>query len=132
MNMAKLSASDRRILYAAIGVIIGGVVGIIDVWGFGSNIGLLAGVAAAVVVLLPQLAPTVKLPAAKSLILLVCGAIAAGGFALSIVTWLKYAIDVTRIYTILFDLGFVAALLLLWFTWTAYKADQGAAAPPAA
>jgi hypothetical protein len=132
MNMAKLSASDRRILYAAIGVIIGGVVGIIDVWGFGSNIGLLAGVAAAVVVLLPQLAPTVKLPAAKSLILLACGAIAAGGFALSILTWLKYAIDVTRIYTILFDLGFVAALLLLWFTWTAYKADQGMAAPPAA
>jgi hypothetical protein len=125
MDMSKLSASDKRILYASIGVIIGGVVGIIDVWGFGSNIGLLAGIAAAVVVLLPQLAPTAKLPAAKGLVLLVCGAVAAGGFALSILTWLSYALDVTRIYTILFDLGFVAALLLLWFTWTAYKAEQG-------
>lgn len=88
MDLSKLTASDKRILYASIGVIVGGVVGIVDAWGFGSNIGLLAGIAAAVVVLLPQLAPTAKLPATKSLVLLVCGAVAAGGFALSILTWL--------------------------------------------
>lgn len=132
MDMSKLSASDKRILYASIGVIIGGVVGIIDRWGFGGTIGLLAGLAAAVVVLLPQLAPTIKLPAAKSLILLVCGAAAAIGFGLAILQYLGFALEVTRIYSILFDLGFVAALLLLWFTWTAYKADQGTMAPPAA
>ena len=122
MDLSKLSASDKRILYAAFGVIIGGVVGILDVWGIGSTVGLIAGLAAAFVVLQPQLAPTVKLPAPKPTTLLVCGAIAAGGFALSFLTYLKYANDITRIYTILFDLGFAAALVLLWFTWTAYKA----------
>jgi hypothetical protein len=135
MDISKLSAADKRILYASIGVIIGGIVGIIDVWGIGSNVGLLAGIAAAGVVLQPQLAPAMKLPAAKSLILVACGAIAAGGFALSALTWLKYALDVTRIYSILFDLGLVAAVVLLWLTWTAYKAEQGpsmpAAPPPA-
>ena len=44
--------------------------------------------------------------------------------------YLGYALDIFRIYTILFDLGFVAALVLLWLTWTAYKAEQGPAATP--
>jgi hypothetical protein len=131
MDMSKLSAADKRILYAAIGVVIGGVIGIIDVWGFGATIGLLGGIAAAAVVLQPQLAPAMKLPAAKSLVLLACGVVAAGGFALAILTWIKYALDITRIYSILFDLGFVAALLLLYFSWMGYKADPGTKAPPA-
>jgi hypothetical protein len=127
MDISKLSAADKRILYAAIGVIIGGVVGIIDRWGFGGTLGLLGGLAAAAVVLLPQIAPAVKLPAAKSLVLLVCGAVAAGGFGLAVLQYLGYALDVTRIYTILFDLGLVAAIVLLWLTWTGYKAEQGGA-----
>ena len=130
MDMSKLSAADKRILYASIGVIVGGIVGLIDHWGFGGTIGLLAGLAAAGVVLLPQLAPTMKLPAAKSLVLLGCGVAAAGGFGLAVLTYIGYALDITRIYSILFDLGFVAALVLLWLTWTAYSAGQGASAPP--
>lgn len=128
MDLSKLSPADKRILFAAIGVVIGGIVGIIDVWGFGSNIGLIAGLAALAVLLQPQLAPAMKLPAPKATLLLACGAIAAGGFALSILQWLSYALDITRVYTILFDLGFVAALALLWFAWTDYKATMPAAA----
>ena len=94
--------------------------------------GALGGLAAAGVVLLPQLAPTMKLPAAKSLVLLGCGVAAAGGFGIAILSYIGYALDITRIYTILFDLGFVAALVLLWLTWTAYNAGQGASAPPSA
>ena len=131
MDISKLSAADKRILYASIGVIIGGIVGIIDRWGFGGTIGLLGGLAAAAVVLLPQLAPSMKLPAARSVVLLGAGIAAAGGMGLAVLTYLGYALDITRIYTILFDLGFVAALVLLWLTWTAYQADQGRTAPPA-
>jgi hypothetical protein len=130
MDISKLSAADKRILYASIGVIIGGIVGIIDRWGFGGTIGLIGGLVAAAVVLQPQLAPTMKLPAARSMVLLGSGIAAAGGMALAVLTYLGYALDITRIYTILFDLGFVAALVLLWLTWTAYKADQGKVAPP--
>lgn len=132
MNISTLSDADKRIFYASIGAIVGGVVGLIDHWGIGGTIGLLGGLAAAGVVLLPQLAPTMKLPAAKSVVLLGCGVAAAGGFALAILTYIGYALDITRIYSILFDLGFVAAIVLLWLTWTGYKAGQGASAPPAA
>jgi hypothetical protein len=127
MNISKLSAADKRILYAAIGVVIGGVIGIIDRWGIGGTIGLLGGLGAAAVVLLPQLAPTVKLPAAKGLLLLICGIAAAGGFGLAVLQYLEFALRFTRIYSILFDLGLVAAIVLLWFTWLGYKAEQGGA-----
>jgi hypothetical protein len=132
MDISKLSAADKRVLYASIGVIIGGLVAIVDRWGIGGTIGLLGGLAAAAVVLLPQLAPTVKLPAAKSMVLLGCGIAAAGGFGLAVLMYLGFALDIFRIYTILFDLGFAASLVLLWLTWTAYKAEQGKGATPAA
>jgi hypothetical protein len=136
MDLSKLSAADKRILYAAVGVVIGGIIGIVDAWGIFATIGLLAGIAAVFVLLQPQLAPTMRMSMPKSTVLFACGAIAAVGFGLSILTYLRYALDITRIYSILFDLGFVAALLLAWLTWTAYKATMPAAtaapaAPPA-
>ncbi|HJP89657.1 MAG TPA: hypothetical protein VJ850_11545 [Candidatus Limnocylindrales bacterium] len=128
MDLSKVSPADKRILYAAIGVVIGGIVGIIDAWGAFAYLGLIGGVAAGYVVLQPQLAPAMKLPMQKPQLLLACGVIAAGGFALAILTYLRFALDITRIYSILFDLGFVAALALLWFTWTDYKMTMPAPA----
>jgi hypothetical protein len=132
MNFSKLSAADKRLLIAAAGVIVGGVVGIIDAWGIGATVGLLAGLAAAGVLLLPQLSPATKLPAPKATSLLILGAIAAIGFGLSALTYISYVLDVTRIYTILFDIGLVAAIALLWFAWLGYQAEQGKGSPPAA
>ena len=66
MDMSKLSASDRRILITAVIVVIGGVVSIIDRWGIGGILGGLAGLGAALVVLQPQLMPTMRLPAPKA------------------------------------------------------------------
>jgi hypothetical protein len=128
MNFSSLSAADKRVLIAAVGVIIGGVIGVIDRWGSGGIIGLLAGIAAAVVVLLPQLSPGAKLPMAKGITLLGLGIVATAGFALAALQYLDYALAFTRIYSILFDLGLVAAVVLLWFGWTAYKAERGATA----
>jgi hypothetical protein len=53
MGLSKLNAADKRILYAAIGVVIGGIIGIIDAWGIFATLGLLAGLAAAFVMLQP-------------------------------------------------------------------------------
>lgn len=131
MDMSKLDSADKRILIASVGVIIGGIISVIDLWGIGGTIGLLAGLGAAGVVLQPQLAPSMKLPAPKATTLVVLGAIAAGGFVLSAVQYLSYALDVTRIYTILFDLGLVSAIVLLYFTWLGYKAGQTTSAAPA-
>ena len=131
MDFSKLSAADKRLLICVAGVILGGIVGIIDAWGIGATIGLLAGLAAAAVILQPQLAPTMQLPAPKATSLIVLAAIAAIGFALSALTYLSYVLSVTRIYSILFDIGLVAAIALLYFAWLGY---QGTAkgAPPAA
>ena len=130
MDFSKLSSADKRLLICAAGVILGGIVGILDAWGIGATIGLLAGIAAAAVVLQPQLAPTMQLPAPKATLLLVLGAIAAIGFVLSALTYFSYVVEITRIYTILFDLGLVAAIALLYFAWLGYQGQPKA--PPAA
>jgi hypothetical protein len=131
MDMSKLSASDRRILITAVIVIIGGVVSIIDRWGIGGIIGGLAGLGAALVILQPQMMPTMRLPAPKATSLLVLGGIAAVGFVLSALQWLSFVFDV-RIYTILFDIGLIAAIALLYFAWIEYQGSTASSAPAAA
>ena len=111
MDMSKLSASDRRIFITALVVVVGGVVSIIDRWGIGGILGGLAGLAAALVVLQPQMMPTMKLPAPKATSLLVLGGIAAVGFVLSALQYLGFVFDI-RLYTILFDIALVAAIVL--------------------
>jgi hypothetical protein len=130
MDMSKLSAGDRRILITAVIVVVGGIVAILDRWGVGGIVGGLAGLGAVLVILQPQLMPTVQLPAPRATTLLVLGGIAAVGFVLSALQWFSYVLDV-RLMTILFDIGLVAAIALLYFTWTEYQAASGAGAPAA-
>jgi hypothetical protein len=134
MDMSKLSAGDRRILITAVIVVIGGIVAIMDRWGIGAILGGLAGLGAALVVLQPQMMPTMKLPAPRATSLLVLGGIAAVGFVLSALQYIGFVFDL-RIMTILFDIGLVAAIALLYFAWTEYQATGSAApmasAPPA-
>jgi hypothetical protein len=127
---AKLDSSDKRIVIASIGVMIGGVVSIIDSWGVGGILGGIAGLGAAYVVLQPQLSPAMKMPAPKATLLLGLGGIAALGFILSALQWFEYFTNIGRIYTLLFDLGLVSAIVLAYFAWMGYQADKGAAAPP--
>jgi len=132
MDMSKLSSADKRILYASIGVMVGGVASIIDSWGVGGILGGIAGLGAAFVVLQPQLSPAMKLPAPKATSLLALGAIAGIGFILSALQWFEYFLNIGRVYTLLFDLGLVSALILAYLTWMGYQADKGAAGPPPA
>ena len=131
-DFSKLGAADKRILIAAIAVLVGGIISIIDRWGVGGIGGGLAGLGAAFVVLQPQLAPTLKLPMPKSTTLVILGGVAAGGFVISALQYIEYVFILTRVYTLLFDLGLVAALALAYFTWLEYKAALGPAAPPPA
>jgi hypothetical protein len=130
MNFSSLSAADKRILIVAIGTIIGLVAAIADGWGIGGILGGLAGLGAAGVVLQPQLAPAMKLPMPKATLLLVLGAVAAGGFLLAGLQYLSYVLDITRIFSILFDVGLVSALALAYFAWLGYQAAQGTPAAP--
>jgi hypothetical protein len=130
MDFSKLSAGDRRILIVTLGVIIGGVVSVIDRWGFGGIVGLLAGLGVAGVILQPQLAPAMKLPAPKATLVLILAGVAAIGFVVSALQYLSFVFEITRIYTLLFDLGLIAALALAYLAWLDYKAGQGVSAAP--
>ena len=132
MSFSKLNAGDKRILFVAIVVIVTAITSIADRWGFGAILGLLGGAAAAAVVLLPQLAPTVKLPVTRGLALLAAGGVAAIGFVLAAVRWASYLFDFSSIFNPLFDVGLVASIVLAWLGWVAYQAEPKAPAPAAA
>jgi hypothetical protein len=131
MNFSKLNPSDRRILIAAFVAVIGGLASIIDRWGFGGIVGGIAALGAVLVVLQPQLAPAMKLPAPKATLLLGLGAVAGLGFLVSALQYIGFVLDVTRIFTLLFDIGLVAAIALAYFTWLAYQAAAGKMGAPA-
>jgi hypothetical protein len=131
MDLSKLSAAEKRIFYAAAVATFGGLVALIDNWGIGGTVGFLGALAALVVLLLPQLAPAVKLPAPRSTVLFACGIAAGGGFALGAITYLEYLFDFGRIYSILYDVGLVAAIVLLALTYMDYMAEQKPKAPAA-
>lgn len=137
MNYSMLNAADRRTLILSGIVVIAGVLSFLDPtgsWGAVVLVGIIGGLLAAFVALQPQIAPTVKLPASKSMTLLVAGVLAAGGFLIAGLTWLSYVFAI-RLFSIIFDVGLIASVALLWFGWQAYQAEQGAAgssSPPAA
>jgi len=134
MNFATLSAEDRRTVILGAIVVVTGVLSFLDPtgdWGAVVFLAILGGVLAAFVPLQPQLAPATKLPATRGMVLLLAGVLAAGGFVLGGLTYISSVFSI-RVFSIIFDIGLVASLVLLWFGWQAYQAEQGApsSAPP--
>jgi len=134
MNLSSLSAEDRRTVILGAIVVVAGVLSFLDPtgdWGAVVFLSIIGGALAAFVPLQPQVAPTSKLPATRGTVLLLAGILAAGGFALGGLTYISSVFSI-RVFSIIFDIGLVASLVLLWFGWQAYQAEQGAtgSAPP--
>jgi hypothetical protein len=135
MNISALNAADRNIVILGAIVVVTGLLSFLDPsgsWGAVVVLGILGGLLAGFVSLQAQVAPTVKLPAARGMVLLIAGLLAAGGFVLAGLTYLGYVFSI-RIFSIIFDAGLVASLVLLWLGWQAYQKEQGStgtAAPP--
>jgi hypothetical protein len=130
-----LSGNDRTAAVAALIVVITGVISLAWRWGFLMFIPLLAGLLVLFVLFQARVAPTVKLPASKGMILLGAGAAAALFWILVAFQWLGYITDnVASIDVLQFFVGLVASIVLLFAGWRAYQADSGAApaAPPPA
>lgn len=127
MNLSSLSAADRRIAGAAA---IAALMGLVNLsWGPTVPLALLAAIGVVAVVLWPQIAPRSPLPAPRGLLLLVLGGITAAGFVIAALMWLGDVFEILNVYTILFDIGLAASLVLLWFSWQEYQAEQGKAGP---
>src|SRR5262245_18197675 len=117
MNLSALSAADRNNVILGAIVVVTGVLSFLDPsgsWGAVVVLGILGGLLAAYVSLQAQIAPTVKMPATRGMVLLVAGLLAAGGFVLAGLTYLSYVFSI-RIFSIIFDIGLIASLILLWF-----------------
>ena len=67
-------------------------------WGVVVVIGILGGLLAVYVAVQPQMAPAMKMPATKGMLLLAAGAAATLGFGIAGLTWFSYVIEVTRIF----------------------------------
>ena len=137
MNLRSLSSGDQRILITGIVIAATALISFVDPsgsWGGIMIVSLLAGLGAAYVAAQPQISPTMKLPAAKGLSLLVLGAAATAASAIALLSYIGYALkNLTDIYEIIFLVGLLASIYLLWIGWLAYKAEGGTTtAPPAA
>jgi hypothetical protein len=76
MNFSSLSASDKRTLVLGAIVAVAGILSFMDPsgsWGVVVVIGILGGLLAVYVAVQPQMAPAMKLPATKGMLLLAAG-----------------------------------------------------------
>ncbi|HEX9738645.1 MAG TPA: hypothetical protein VGA91_05380 [Candidatus Limnocylindria bacterium] len=123
-----LSANDRLAAVAAVVVIITGLISIATAWGPLVFISLAAGVGVLFVVLQPQIAPAVKLPMTKGVLLLGLGAIATVVLLVVALVWIDYILTppIFVLDTIQFFIGVVAAIVMLFAGWRAYQAEKGA------
>jgi len=122
-----LSANDRLAAVAAAVVIITGLISIATQWGPLVFLSLAAGVGALFVVLQPQIAPAVKLPMTKGVLLLGLGAIATVVLLVVALVWIDYILTppIFVLDTIQFFIGVVAAIVMLFAGWRAYQAEKG-------
>ena len=133
MNFSSLNASDRRIVITAAIAALMALLSFFDPsgdWGTTVGLSLIAALAAIAVVLWPQLSPNSALPVPRGLSLLVLGAVTAAGFVIAALVYLSFVFRI-NLFSILFDVGLVASLALLYFAWLEYQAAPKAAAPAA-
>jgi hypothetical protein len=131
MNFSSLSASDRRLVITAAIAALMALLSFFDPsgdWGMTVGISLIAALAAIAVVLWPQLSPNSALPVPRALSLLVLGGVTAAGFVIAALVYISFVFRINA-FSILFDIGLVASLALLYFTWLEYQAAPKAAAP---
>jgi hypothetical protein len=131
MDFSKLSSNDRTALIAGVIVVVTALISVANNWGVFMILSRLAGLAAVFIVLQPQLAPAMKLPAPKGLSLVGAGGVATVATGLTAIDWLSWIFGhLVSFDAIQFLVGLVAAVVLLYAGWMAYTAERGTVAPP--
>jgi hypothetical protein len=123
MDFSKLSANEKMATYSAVVLVIAGI---ISNWGGLLWLSILAGLAALVVIFLPQMSPTTTLPGSKGSLLVAAGGIAAAGAVIEILRYLSYFFNTLDDFqTWLFLVALIAALALAWAGWQLFQAEGG-------
>jgi hypothetical protein len=127
MDFTKLSQNDRITLGAAAVVVVTALLSISNDWGALMLLSLAAGAGAIAVIVQPIAAPAATLPVTRGVALLGLGAIATVATGLSGLNWLGWIVEhLASFDTIQFMTGFAAAVVVLFFGYTAFKAERDA------
>lgn len=120
MDFSKLSSNDKLAVYGAVAAIVGALLS----FGGGGSVGILTGIAMLVIIFLPQLSPTTKLPGSKGSWMLIVGGVAGIGALLSLLAILPY-LGLFGGYFIGLLLAIAGGLLMGWASWREFQAEGG-------
>ena len=124
--MDHLTATEKQIAWAAVAVVFLSIYALANAWGGLMFVPLLTGLAALVILFLPRISPNTKAPGSKGSLLMVSGVLAAAFWLLAALTWVSWIFDhLATLDTILFLIGFAAALVFGWLCWQAFQAEGG-------
>ena len=123
MDLSKLNQNEKLALYGAIALIVGGIVG----FAYGlTTLGILAAIAMLVLILLPQLAPNVRLPGSRGSLMVAIGAVAGVAMALAFLSALAGALLLRfGLGDIFFLIAVVGGLVMAWAGWQEFRAEGG-------
>jgi hypothetical protein len=123
MDLSKLDQNEKLALYAAIVVVLAGL---LSAWGGLLYLSILAALAAAVVLFLPQLSPNTALPGSRGTLLAALGIIAVVAAAIELLIWFGYTLETLATFrTLMFLLALVASAVMAWAGWRALQGEGG-------
>ena len=126
MNFSKLSYFAKVAAVAAVVVVLTALISLANDWGILMAISLLAGLAALVVIFLPQTAPSTTLPGSKGSLLTAAGAVATVVTAAVAVSWIGWIGEhLATVDTLQFLVGLVAAVVVFWAGWQVLRSEGG-------
>lgn len=120
MDFSKLSSNDKLAVYGAAAAIVGAFLS----FGGAGSFGLLTGIAMLIIVFLPQVSPSTKLPGSKGSLMLIVGGLAALAALAALLALISYGFLVGA-WVIGLILSIVGGLLMGWASWQEFQAEGG-------
>ena len=123
MNFSKLSQNEKLAFYGAIVVFLAGL---ISNWGGLLWLSILAAIAVAVVLFLPQLSPSTTLPGSRGSLLAVLGIVALASALIELLRWFGYTLETLGNFsTLMFLVALVGSAVMAWAGWQQLQSEGG-------
>jgi hypothetical protein len=122
MNFSKLSQNEKLAFYGAIVVFLAGL---ISNWGGVFWLAVIAAAGMAVVIFLPQFAPTTSLPGSKGTLMATLGIVALGAGVIEFLRWIGYIVGFDEFDIWVFLVALVGAAVMAWAGWQELQREGG-------
>ena len=123
MDFSKLNANEKLATYGAVASIVGAVMSL----AYGGSFGALSGILMLVIVFLPQISPTTKLPGSKGSLMMIVGGVSAIGALLALLALLTILAVLGSV--LVGGIGLIASvaggLLMGWASWKEFQSEGG-------